>query len=216
MLKRLLALGAALYLICLAVLGTLLVQASPGPRSQAITGVGLGSYQSETGIAYLSGRRLTCTDLPQPAPFDSRCRVEIAGKPLDILARRNAPTHPNQLGGTCEALYDGQQWPCKVGSRHVGVHWFAYLDTPLGLNSAQLETIRRHYPIENLPEQSFLRGAVVVVIVSTALAMIGAIVWFWPRSRSRWLVLGASAASGVGAFVTSGVLAAIMTNGFWD
>lgn len=216
MLKRLLFCGTALYIVCLAALGALLAQASPGPQSQPMLGLGIGSHNSDTGIAYVSGRRLACTPLPQPAAFDARCSVDLAGKPLTLLARRNAPPNPNQLGGVCEAIYDGQQWPCRIGSRHVGVHWFAYLDTPLGLTAAQLDTIRRHYPIENMPEQPFLQGIALVAAVSALLAAVCVTAWFWPRSRHKWAVLGASAASGIGACITSGIFAAVVTSSFWD
>jgi Zn-dependent membrane protease YugP len=39
------------------------------------------------------------------APFTSRCTAEVAGRGLELLARRNPPGHPNQLGGACEAVY---------------------------------------------------------------------------------------------------------------
>jgi hypothetical protein len=107
-------------------------RATPGPPSQDILGVGIGNYYSGAGVAYLSGRRLSCVSLPAEDPFTSICTVSIAGKPLEIRARRNPPADPMQLGGACEAIYDGQQWPCRVGSRHVQVHWFAYIDDPLG------------------------------------------------------------------------------------
>jgi hypothetical protein len=143
------------FVICfvaLALLAILLYRASPGPVSQEILGVGIGSHDDESGVVYLSGRRLNCDWSDGTQAFTSTCTVEISGKMLEIHARRNPATDPNQLGGTCEAFYDGQHWSCSIGSRHVHVHWFAYIREPLGLSGDQLEALRRQYFFENLPE----------------------------------------------------------------
>lgn len=204
------------YVATLSVLGILLFQASPGPHSQAILGVGIGNYYGETGIAYFSGRRLTCTALPQPTAFTSKCSVIIAGKPLDIYARRNAPPNLIQLGGTCEAVYDNQQWPCEIGSRHVHTHWFAYLKSPLGLDAVQIAALRQQYLIENLSEGAFLRGGVLLVTLTTILGFFGTIAWFRSRMKNKWTVLGVGVASGLGGFISSCLFVATLTSGFWD
>ncbi len=204
------------YTLSLLVLTSLVVRASPAPRSQTIRGVGIGSYGSETGIAYISGRRLTCTSLPPTASFTTQCTIEVAGKPLTLLARRNTPPNLNQLGGTCEAVYDGTSWPCRMGSRHVHTHWFAFVESPLGLDRAQLDTVRARYPIENLPEQPFLVGIVLVAGISSLLALLCAIAWFWPRRSNKVVVFGTAVAVACMVFVGSGIWALFATSGFWD
>lgn len=208
-----LALTALAVLLALAIF---VQRATPGPRSQDILGVGIGNYYSDAGVAYLSGRRFSCASLPAEDPFTSICTVSIAGKPLEIRARRNPPAHPVQLGGACEAVYDGQQWPCRVGSRHVQVHWFAYIDDPLGLDEAQLDALRRRYLVENLAEEAILRAVVAVPLPTSLLVFLLASAWLWLRRPAGIRTLLAAAALSLAAGMAIFVLAGFLTSGLWD
>jgi hypothetical protein len=213
--RRLILLISAVCFIALILLAVLVYRASPGPISQEILGVGIGSYDNVSGVVYLSGRRLDCDRIDENPAFTS-CTVKVSGKTLEIHARRNPATEPNQLGGTCEAFYDGKEWQCSIGSRHVHVHWFAYIREPLGLTGDQLETLRREYFFENLAEEPFLAGLVVVPVLAMLVAILATAVWFWPRVRRKvWLVLLVSA-FGVASLSGTFVLAFLLTRGFWD
>jgi hypothetical protein len=216
MVKKLVLLVSTICLIALALLAFLMFRASPGPDSQEILGVGIGSHDNESGIVYLSGRRLHCDRSDGTQAFTSTCTVEISGKILEIRARRNLATDPNQLGGTCEASYDGKQWSCSIGSRHVHVHWFAYIREPLGLTGDQLEALRRQYLFENLPEQAFLTGIVVVPIVVMLVAATVTALWLWPRSRRKLMVALLVAMSGMASLSATFVLLLLLTRDFWD
>lgn len=108
---------------------------------------------------------------------------------LELYARRNPPTDLKQLGGSCEAFYDGKEWPCQIGSRHVHVHWFAYLNQPLGLNKSQLDALRRQYWIENLPEATFFRSFMVLSLTTIFVVMVTFIRWRWSKARSKAMVV---------------------------
>jgi hypothetical protein len=214
--RKSILLVSAICFAALILLAILVYRASPGPISQEILGVGIGRSNNESGIVYLSGRRLTCDPIDGTQAFTSTCTVEVSGKTLEIRARRNLATDPNQLGGTCEAFYDGKQWPCSIGSRHVDVHWFAYIREPLGLTGDQLEALRREHFFENLPEEAFMAGIVVIPIVAMLVAILATAVWVWPRARRKiWFVL-LVAASGVASLSGTFVLALVLTRGFWD
>lgn len=207
---------SAICFVALTLLAALVYRASPGPDSQEILGVGIGSNDNESGIVYLSGRRLECRQTDGTQAFTSACTAEISGKTLEIHARRNPTTDPNQLGGTCETFYDGKQWPCTIGSRHVDVHWFAYVGEPLGLTGDQLEALRREYVFENLPEEAFMTGIVVVPIVAMLMAILATTAWLWPRYRGKISFALLVAASGVASLSGTFVLALLLTRGFWD
>jgi hypothetical protein len=196
MIRRTFLLISAIYFAALGVLAIIVHQASPGPALQEILGIGIGDSQSEGGIVYLSGRRLSCTPIEHPGQFAVTCQIELAGQSLEIQARRNSPSAADQLGGTCQAIYDGRQWPCAIGSRHVHVHGYAYVPSSLGLSASQLAALRRVYPVENLPEETFLIGAVVVPVVTATMVVLVLVAWQWSQAKSkvRWtLVTFASA-----------------------
>jgi hypothetical protein len=204
------------YALVLASLGLALHLASPGPEHQELLGVGIGRHEDAGGIVYLSGRHLRCGPATD-ARFNQRCIVEVAGQTLELLARRNPPGHPVQVGGSCAARYAGREWPCEVGSRHIHVHWFAYLDEPLGLGGDQLDLLRRQYLVENLPENAFALGALVTPLV-TAMAAVVAVV-AWPRRVERRGAFGALAVAlvlGMAGLVGGFVLAGWATVPFWD
>jgi hypothetical protein len=215
--RKVILLLSAIYFIGLATLAILVYRASPGPSSQEILGVGIGNYHSgDAGIVYLSGRGLHCTRIEGTQSFASTCTVEIAGKTLEIHAQRNPSTHLNQLGGSCEVSYDGKQWPCRIDSRHVHVHWFAYISEPLGLNRTQLDALRREYFFENLPEQAFIAGMIVVPVLTMAVAVVATAIWLWPRARSRASFALIVAVVGIASLAGTFMLSILLTRGFWD
>jgi hypothetical protein len=141
--------------------------------------------------------------------------VEVAGQELVLLARRHSPGHPNQLGGACEALYDGRSWPCAVGSRHVHVHWYASLPS-LGLTPAEMEAVRRAHPLPNLSARAVVAGLLVASVLTALLAAAGAAVWQVSGGHG-WVAAGATAAvTAPVAFLGVLFLAARATSGYWD
>ena len=214
--RRAVLLLTGAYLAGLLILAVLVFRATPGPRSQEILGVGIGSYEADAGIAFLSGRRLHCVPLAGDGIYAMACTVEIGGKPLEIRARRNAPSDPNQLGGVCAAFYDGKVWPCEIGSRHVQVPWFAYLSEPLGLSAAQLAGLRRTYLFENLPEPPLVQGMFAVPILTMSVVMLASGAWLWPMRSRKQEVVWASMMLGAFALVMSFVVAVFVTAGLWD
>ncbi|HIP71939.1 MAG TPA: hypothetical protein EYH05_11165, partial [Anaerolineae bacterium] len=124
--------GTVVYFIALSILVLVLHQASPGPEGQEIYGAAIGQWDTEEGIVFLSGRRLNCEDTAVGDPFTAVCTAQIAGKPLQIKAVRNSQSSPFPWGGRCQAFYDEQMWPCDFGSRHIQVHWFAYVQSDMG------------------------------------------------------------------------------------
>lgn len=216
MARRVMLLLIGGYLATLGVLALSLHNASPGPASQEILGVGIGRHDQSGGIVYLSGRYLHC-ERPKDQPSGaSTCRIELAGRSLEIRAQRNPPTHPNQLGGACTAVYAGKAWPCRIDSRHVHVAWFAYLDEPLGLDNDQLAALRQHYFLENLPESSFPNGIGLVSFTTAVLVFAAVGVWLWPRRRNRLSGALVTLTCGIVIWFGTWLLAIYLTNGFWD
>lgn len=214
--RKVILLLSAICFLALVFIAILIYRASPGPTSQEILGIGIGDYHNDAGIVYLSGRRLDCAPPEGAQAFPSVCTVDIAGKTLEIRARRNPPADPMQLDGTCEASYDGRQWPCSIGSRHVHVHWFAYISEPLGLDAAQLEALRREFFIENLPAEAFTTGMIVVPIMAAIVAVLAASAWLSPRIRRKAAYALLVAASGATTLTIAFVLSLFLTRGFWD
>jgi hypothetical protein len=214
--RKLIMLLSAGCLVALAFVATSVYLASPGPASQEIFGVGIGDYHTDAGIVYLSGRRLVCAQTEAAESFPSVCTVDIAGKTLEIRARRNPPTDPQQLAGTCEASYNGKEWPCSIGSRHVDVPWFAFIPDPLGLDKAQIEALRNEFFVENLPEEAFTVGMLVIPAMAAILALLATGVWLWPRVRRKASYVLLVAASGAITLTITFLLSLLLTRGFWD
>ncbi|MBN2005967.1 MAG: hypothetical protein JXA21_21595 [Anaerolineae bacterium] len=215
MLRKVLTFCAALYFVTLALLALFLYQASPGPRSQEIYGVRIGYPESyRGGFVHLSGRRLRCSDLADGEPYAAVCKVDIAGKTLEIRARRNPP--PDSLDGVCEAFYDNQLWPCQIGSRHIHVGRFAFIEGSLGLDKAQLDVLRRTYFFENLPEAPFVRAIFILPVVTAALMMAVVCTWLWHGVRRKLVLIPAALVIGLASWVGSFFLTVFATNGFWD
>jgi hypothetical protein len=207
--------AAAAYALVLVALALALLRSSPGPATQDVQGIGIGSYGGPGGIAYLSGRDLACTPSTRP-PFTSRCTVEVAGETLELFAHRNPPGAPNQLGGACEARYAGEAWPCRIGGRHVHVQWFAYLDQPLGLTPAQLAAVRRAHPLPNVPERAILSGLLAVPALTGLAAAGGTTVWLRRGGHGWAAAITAGALVGPAALAGTFVLAAGATSGYGD
>lgn len=202
--------------VLLLVAAGLVYRASPGPDSQEILGLAIGSYGSEEGIVYISGRRLDCVPNEPTALYNVTCTIPIAGETLEVQASRNPPSHPIQLGGKCRATYAGKQYLCDLGSRHVHVHWFAYVDEPLGLSASQMDTLRRTYFIENLPQEMFLPGSLIVAIVTLAVASLAGAALLWARFTHKVLPALAGGAAGLALSIVTLVLSLYVTNGLWD
>lgn len=212
MIRKIVLYVSLFALIALASLAWLVYRASPGPASQVILGLTLGQFDSEKGVVFLSGRRLHC--VPQAElPYTATCTITIEGRPLTIQAFRNEATHPNQLGGGCEAAYAGRTWPCEIGSRHVTVHWFAYISEPLGLEAAQMDALRRQYFFENLPEEPVLTGTLIFPLVVTSFLLVGLFAWQRPFRQHKW---AATISIGLFTLITTFFFSVWLTSGFWD
>lgn len=213
--RRRIALGGLLsYALPLIGLSFVVYHSSPGPFYQEILGLSLGRHDQPGGQVYISGRQLDCAPTTID-DFAERCTLEIAGTTLELLARRNGPESLMQLGGTCRASYGGETWPCRIGSRHIHVHWFAYLSDPLGLSVAELEALRRQYPLENSGEQPFLLSILIVPLSSAVIIAGVMILWFWSHRR-RFQLIAASALAAAMTWFFMVILTLSVTNGFWD
>lgn len=220
---------AVLYAVLLVFLVRSISLASPPPDdSQAVLGVGIGQYSGEwsggryvgTHPAYFSGKRLDCESLGD-MPLSSRCTTTIFDETLEIIANRNHPDNPLQLGGQCQAFYDGKEWPCEVASRHVHIHWFVYLDNPLGLEESQLDQLKRTYYIENLPQTTFLQGSFLLSILNAVIgaSIVGLYIERFAKPKKEWRGFVSSASglvTGFGIFFTSVIYFVTLTNPFWD
>ena len=215
MIRKVILLVSIIYFIILGALGFVIYQASPGPASQEIFGIGISDQSSADSIVYLSGRRLSCFPLEDTRQFAVTCSVELAGHQLEVQARRNTPYAPNQLGGICQALYNGQSWPCTLASRHVNVNWYAYLPS-LGLSSTQLASLRYQYPVENQPETVFLISLAVVPLTTAVVVILLVVGWdcAGARGKKHWMLKGLTA--GVIALIGTSLVWFSLTNAFWD
>jgi hypothetical protein len=218
--RRLVLLAGTVWLLLLAGLAIALLRESPGPDSQVVLGVGIGRHDGPGGIAFLSGRRLVCGPTDR-APYTDRCTVGVAGRDLELYARRNPPGSPNEAGGACEAVYAGRTWSCQIASRHVHVPWFAYLDHGLGLTPAELAAVRWAHPLPNLPQGVYVVGMFVVAGL-TALGAAGAVTFWWGQSEAAAGRASGGRAAVPGALTTPVVfvvllfLAVLATRGYWD
>jgi len=210
--QRTVLLISLLILLLSALLAWQIDRASPGPASQDVLGVTLGTFDSEAGLTFLSGRRLDCASTTN-APYTSTCTIEIAGQPLIIQAYRNGDDHHNELGGGCAATYNGQSWPCEISSRHVHVHWFAHISDPLGLDDSQLAILQRRYFFENLPEEPIMAGIFLAPLLVTAAALLAFFSSGRPVRRRGW---AAAVFVALITYSSAFVFAFQLTVNFWD
>jgi hypothetical protein len=220
---RLLRIILLVYFLLLAVMALFVLAAKPGPPGQLTQGVRLGAWQSERGTVYFSGQRLACEPAPAGTIYAERCRIEIAGQELDLLVGPR-PSDLLTARGLCQATYAGREHPCALQSHH---NWpaasVAYVSGGLDLSAEQLNAVRRRFPIENLPETTFLRGAM-ILWPATALALLGLVLSFLLQHMRRlnsmlmrrvvtFLTL---TVTGVAALVGVPLALILLTRGFWD
>ncbi len=212
--KSPLFLFSVVYFVGLVVLIILIYLASPGPASQEILGVSMGRSDEESGVVHLSGRRLDCVSTAEKRPYTTQCIVDIAEKPLVIYIQRNSMRFSDQLPGICEAFYDGQNWPCQISFANAS--WFAYLERPLGLEKTQMNTLRQRYFIENLPEDYFILGSLLVTILTTLIVVANLIVWRWPKTNHKTTLVFPALFGGGVTFAITFFFMIWLTRGFWD
>jgi hypothetical protein len=203
---------AALYLAALALLTLLVSQATPAPPTQAIRGIGIGSSRSETGIAYVSGRRLACSEVSG----ETQCIMQLAGKPLTIRTLPSLPDDLNLLEGPCEATYNGKSWPCELNLRHVHVAGFAYISDPLGLTPSQLATLRRHHPIENLPDHTIFLAIPVIPLLTALVIAVIIIARLRAQRKSGWTIAFTTAPVAVVTLVVTFIATIRLTSSLLD
>ncbi|MCP4419349.1 MAG: hypothetical protein GY805_22270 [Chloroflexi bacterium] len=204
------------YFAVLAILALFIYRASPGPKAQEIWGVGIGSWQSESGIAFLSGRQLDCSPAEDSSPFTSVCQVKVIGKTLEIHASRNEPPSKQLLNGHCTAFYDGKEWPCKIGTPNLATNWFTYIDPPLGLNEGQLDALQQQNYFENLPEDTFMLGSLLMAVVTTILIVANYLLRFWRKTKVKYLLFLTAVPITLVTFFSNVLFAFWITRGFWD
>ena len=214
--RKLIYLLATVYFVGLFAVGAWVHQASfPSWQHRTITGVIIGDFAGEAEAVRISARRLQCDD---PAGGDiyapATCIGSLAGQVLQIRATRNPPEHPNTLDGVCQAVYDGQPWPCDVvwGYDLPSIH----LLEPLGLDADQLAALRRLYLVENLPEVTIVRGMTAAVLLTPLVVALASAAWLW-RKRWHWVYrvvtpVVLAALSFIGAVIAT----ALITRGLWD
>lgn len=213
---RILRLILVAYFVLLAVVALFVLTAKPGPAGQLTQGVRLGAWQSEPGTVYFSGKRLTCEPAPAGTIYAERCRIDIAGQELVLLVGARQ-TNLVTARGVCLAAYAGREYPCTLQSHH---NWpaasVAYVSSGLDLGAEQLDAVRRRFPIENLPEQTIVQGALILWPL-TALALFGALIAFLPfRRLSRMVTIPAFIVIGLVALLGVPLGLIFLTRGFWD
>ena len=113
--RRSILLLSAVYFVAMILLAVLIHRASPGPVSQEILGVGIGSYENDPGVVYLSGRRLACDRVAGTQALSS-CTVQVAGQTLEITGV-GSYSEPTWLEG---GRYSGTCWLNCHGVVHEG------------------------------------------------------------------------------------------------
>ena len=204
--------GFTCYLGLLAIIAVMLHRASPGPESQEIWGGAIGNWK-DSGVAFFSGRRLKCA---KDATINMTvCTIEIAGKTLTIHAHR-APTPEFSLNGVCRAFYNGQEWKCQIAPRHVGVFWFAYMESGMALDKEHISGLQRKYFFENLSENAYVNGMFVVSVLSMGMAVFVTNFWCYAHNKNKVICMLLPFIIGVVSFFISLFTAGFFTNGFWD
>lgn len=210
--RKLILLLATVYLLGLAALGAWVHQgAFPSWQRRTITGVVIGAFADEAVPVRISARRLQCNDpVGRDIYAPATCVGSVAGQVLQIQATRNPPEHPNSLDGVCQAVYNGQPWPCEMVWPSI------HLTEPLGLDTDQQAALRRIYLVENLPEVTIGRGMAAAVLLTPLVVALASVAWLWPK-RWHWVfrvvtpvVLAAL------TFVGTAIAAALITRGLWD
>lgn len=204
------------YFIIVAITAVFIYQAAPSPVSEEIRGLGIGNWQEDYGMAFVSGRRLDCQPETNDPLFATHCEIDVAGKTLVVEAVRNDPDSSMMLLGDCEATYAGEVWPCKIDSRHVHVHWFAFIDPQGELDNAQMNSLRRTYFIENLSESAIIGGVFFVAIFTMLLLLTNFLVMLEPKVETKLLLVVWGLLVAFVTFFGTLIFAMWLTNGFWD
>ncbi len=210
--RKLILLLATVYLLGLAALGAWVHQgAFPSWQRRTITGVGIGAFAGEAVPVRISARRLQCNDpVGRDLYAPATCAGSVAGQVLQIQATRNPPEHPNSLDGVCQAVYNGQPWPCEMVWPSI------HLTEPLGLDTDQQAALRRIYLVENLPEVTIGRGMIAVVLLTPLVVALASAVWLWPK-RWHWVYRAVTpVVLAALTFVGTAIAAALLTRGLWD
>lgn len=145
------------------------LQYSSNARQQIIPGLIIGDYYDTVRPVFVSGKRLQCQPSDK-ASYTERCTITLAEQELIVYASRAPQISFVEPGGTCEAWYRQERRPCKMGIRHMS-YWHVMLPDTLGLNSDQLHILRRHYPIENIEENTIFTTTVYVIPVLTTILL---------------------------------------------
>lgn len=207
-----------LFGVLIFVLWLVLNYSAPGPVEQEILGVSIGHWEFGNERAYISGKRLTCQPVDDAdIAFNSVCTLEVQGETLTIWASRNSPESNMMFGGRCVASYGDEQLTCDIGSRHVHIPWFAFVEQPAALDGADMAQIRQHYVLENLPETFFVMVIRGIGMITAVLAIANLFVLLWHKIQSK-LVLFVFGGLPVGVvFFYVGMLGAFwLTSGFFD
>ncbi|MCP5097651.1 MAG: hypothetical protein GY943_19050 [Chloroflexi bacterium] len=215
--KKSAAIVTGIFILIVAIISIMLHQSSPGPDGQEILGVSIGAYEGESGIAHISGRALDCQPTDADNEFNSACQIEIHGKQLTIFASRNGTDHSMQLGGTCTAVYDSSPLNCHIGSRHVHMHWFAFINQPENFSATDMDILRMQYFFENLSEIFYVRFVFIVATMIAILVMWNGWVWIRPYlQKKKVFAVAAILPIGFVSFYISLMTLAVVTSGFWD
>jgi len=207
-----------LFGVLIIVLAIVLNHSAPGPAEQEILGVSIGHWDFDNERAYISGKRLTCQPVVDTdETFSSVCTLEIQDKTLTIWASRNGPNSNMMFGGQCKASYGDERLTCDIGSRHVHIHWFAFVEQPAALDEADMAQLRQHFFWENLSETFFVTLIQGIALITAVLAVANLFVLLWHKIKSRF-VLFVFGGLPIGiAFFYIGMLGAFwLTSGFFD
>lgn len=156
------------YLLLLFGLALALQYASRAEQ-QVITVLQIGETSRDLTTVRISGKRLDCMPSDK-AIYTERCTIPIAEQNLILYAKRNPPDDPIQVGGSCEAWYANQQWPCIMGLFYMNQR-AALLTGGLGLSDEHIRQLRWKYPVENIGEDRIFIGLIFVLPILTALIL---------------------------------------------
>ena len=209
-LRAILAYG--LVLVCIA----LVLQYSSNARYHSISGLIIGDYYDAARPVFVSGKRLECQPSDKPA-YTERCTMILAEEQLIVYASHDPQVQFLQPSGTCEAWYRQEQHACRMGIRHMS-YWHVMLPDALGLNSAQLHTLRWLYPIENVDEQTIFITTFYMIPVLTTLLLCVLIGMFRWSPQGRITFLGITQLLLLGFIIWFGTMMSFLflSRDFWD
>ncbi len=161
------------------------------------------------------GRSLQCLEPAAPGIL-ADCMTTIAGRPLQIRVEQMTTPNADGTALRCTAAYGDSPTACSAG--------YAYAPSPVpavmihgmpGLSDAQLESVRRSYPVAQLTERDWGR---ITLLITIAIALPGLFL-AWRRARptalQARLVLFASG-GGMAAITFWTLLYGLLRLGFID